>query len=432
MNLSALSLENAPRFWTPLRFFISVPVFGMLAALILFMDGNQLLQSRWHPATLALTHIFTLGYIAMGMLGALLQMLPVVMGASLPRVERSAFLMHLLLAAGALSLVAGFLTDLRLLFAAALLLLVPVLMVFAVAVVLAIWRAGTAGATARAVQIAAVALLVTLGLGAWLVSGYAFEGLQVQRSLTDYHAAWGIIGWILMLIIGVSAQVIPMFLTTPTYPHGFNLWLVYLLMLMLSAGSLLSFAGFARTVTVLVAVLMISYAVVSLYLLARRRRKRFDVTDRFWRLGMLCLIGAGGALLYDVLGGTQMDLDPTVLYGLLLLAGFAVSLINGMLYKIVPFLVWLNLRMPVLKGQVPAGTRLYAPNIHEVISARPMQLQFWLHTGSLLLLLAALFARGLWVYAAAALLLLSNLLLLINLLRAARVYSRCCKARNHP
>jgi len=424
MNLGALSLENAPGFWTPVRFFLTVPVFGIIVAVILLLDGGQLFGSRWLPASLAVTHALTLGYITIAMLGALLQMLPVVMGASLPQAERAAVPVHLLITVGTLCLVFAFLLQVPTLFIAAIMLLVPVLILFGAGVFIAIFRTGKVKTTARTVQLAALGLVVTVLLGAELASGHAFESVPLDRGLTNSHAAWGIIGWILVLVMGISGQVIPMFLTTPPYPNLFNKRLAYLLILLLAAGSLLPGQGLEQACVVLVGVLMLAYAGVTLYLLARRRRKRLDITGWFWRVGMLCLVLGASANVYGYFGGTLNGADISILTGLLLLAGFAVSIINGMLYKIVPFLVWLNLRMPVVMGKLEPGTRYYTPNIHEVIDVRPMKLQFMFHVAGLLLLVASVFLKGFPVYAAATAILVSNLLLLANLSHAARLYRK--------
>ncbi|MFQ5643344.1 MAG: hypothetical protein ACE5FQ_06565 [Thiogranum sp.] len=424
MNLAALSLENAPGFWTPVRFFLTVPVFGVLAAVILFLDGGQLLQSRWLPATLAVVHVFTLGYIGMAMLGALFQMLPVVMGAVFPQAERAAGIVHLLVSAGTLCLVGAFVTQLTVLFAVAIVVLVPVLALFGMGVVVAVFRAGKGKTTARAVQLAALALVVTVAMGGYLASGYAFGAVSLSPEVVNYHAVWGVIGWIFILVVGISGQVIPMFLTTPPYPDLFGKWLVYVLVSVLVAGSLLPVQGVQQLAVVLAGVLMLAYAVVTLYLLGKRRRRRFDITDWFWRVGMVCLVLGTGSGVYDYFGDTLAGDKLPVLSGLFLLAGFAVSIINGMLYKIVPFLVWLNLRMPAVRGKLKPGTKLYTPNIHEVIDVRPMKIQLALHVAGLLLLVASVLLQGVMVYVAAAALLASNLLLLVNLSRAVSLYRK--------
>ena len=424
MNLGALSLENAPQFWTPLRFFLTVPVFGVIAAIIILLDGGQLFQSRWLPESLAIAHVFALGYVAMAMLGALFQMLPVVMGASFPQSERAAVIVHLLVSVGTLCLVFAFLVQAPALFAAAIALLVPVLILFGVGTLVAIFKAGSARTTARAAQLAALGLIVTVIIGSYLASGHAFEAVPLNRLLTNFHATWGVIGWIVVLAIGVSEQVIPMFLTTPPYPDLFNKRLVYLLMFFLCAGSLLPMRGLEPVAVVLVSLLMLVFSAVTLYLLGKRRRKRFDITSWFWRVGMLCLMLGAGFNLYGYFGGSLAGANVAVLSGLFLLAGFAVSIINGMLYKIVPFLVWLNLRMPAIMGKLEPGARFYTPNIHEVIDVRSMKLQFMFHLAGLLLLVTSIFLQGFLIYVAATAVLISNLLLLVNLSYAVRLYRK--------
>jgi hypothetical protein len=73
-------------------------------------SGPELLASRWTPAALALTHLITVGFMLQVMLGAMIQILPVVAGANIARPLRVATLVHALLVRGALLLVAGFLS----------------------------------------------------------------------------------------------------------------------------------------------------------------------------------------------------------------------------------------------------------------------------------------------------------------------------------
>jgi len=95
MNLEGLSFDNIPKFSTPLRFFISAPIFGLVACLILLMPDIWL--SRWQPKLIAFTHILTLGFFLMIMFGALTQVLPVLTGRGLSRVDKMAPRIHLLL-----------------------------------------------------------------------------------------------------------------------------------------------------------------------------------------------------------------------------------------------------------------------------------------------------------------------------------------------
>ena len=108
MSLQAgLAFEQAPPFILPLRFFLTAPLF-LLAAAGMIVFAPESLASRWTPQALALTHALTLGFLAMVMLGALSQMLPVVAGSPLPAPRLVAWLSHVPLALGTVSLMTGF------------------------------------------------------------------------------------------------------------------------------------------------------------------------------------------------------------------------------------------------------------------------------------------------------------------------------------
>ena len=146
------------------------------------------------------------------------------------------------------------------------------------------------------------------------------------------------------------------------------------------------------------------FAVVTLHLQHRRRRRVADVTLDYWRVGL-------GSLVAAVLLGVAPVAEghtPT-LVGILFLYGFAVSTVNGMLYKILPFLAWFHLQSQL---QVGAGS---IPNMKEFISDGRARRQFYVHVAALGLLLLSALAAGPWRYAAAVGVCLSALLLGANL-----------------
>ena len=78
-----LSYEQSPPLAAPFRFFLTAPCCGVLAGLLLIVYGEDALVMRWTPAALALTHAVTAGLMLQAMLGALIQILPVVVGVNL-------------------------------------------------------------------------------------------------------------------------------------------------------------------------------------------------------------------------------------------------------------------------------------------------------------------------------------------------------------
>ncbi len=98
-----LSLQDAPPLEIPVSFFLTAPLALAAAGAIVLFGGAEVLTSRWPPLTLSVTHLGTLGFISMVMLGATYQVIPVVVGSPIPWL-RSAHGVHALFTLG----VAGF------------------------------------------------------------------------------------------------------------------------------------------------------------------------------------------------------------------------------------------------------------------------------------------------------------------------------------
>ncbi|MFN3593975.1 MAG: hypothetical protein ACK4TK_04755 [Thiobacillaceae bacterium] len=84
MSQAGLSYEQAPPYGLPLRFFLTAPLFLLLAAVAAIPLAPDWTADPHTLAAIALTHLLTLGFLGMVMQGALLQMLPVVIGAPVP------------------------------------------------------------------------------------------------------------------------------------------------------------------------------------------------------------------------------------------------------------------------------------------------------------------------------------------------------------
>src|ERR1019366_10526318 len=96
-----LSFEQAPPISVPYRFFLTAPLFGSVAGLILAWLGPAALESRWSPGALAMTHLIVVDFMLQAMCGSLLQFVAVVAGANIWRPRLVATLVHPLITAGA-------------------------------------------------------------------------------------------------------------------------------------------------------------------------------------------------------------------------------------------------------------------------------------------------------------------------------------------
>jgi len=419
--ISSLSLEQAPPISVPFRFFLSAPLFLLLAALILLVSGPQALMSRWTPELLALTHLVTLGFLSMTMIGALMQMLPVLADSPMPLPRLVAWMVHIPLVAGTAMLASGLFFSQTGMLNAAIFLLAFALGVFLIAGAFSLAASRVRHATTRAIRFAGIALVLTVGLGTALagtLSGYFHLPMQ---ELVGLHVAWGLPGWVGLLVMGVAYQVVPMFQLTPAYPARLTRWLGGSVFLLLCAWSPMSLtpslpASWGGSLAAGgVAIGFAVFAGATLYLQTKRRRRIVDVTEQFWRIGMLSLLAAV-ALWATAQQVTGIAADPRypIVLGMLFMFGFAVSVVSGMLYKIVPFLVWFH-----LQGRLPKGSTI--PNMKQIISDRTARRQMQAHMATLLLLLGSI-AWPVLVYPAALALGFTSCMLWLNLFAATRLY----------
>ncbi|MBT0961255.1 hypothetical protein [Denitromonas iodatirespirans] len=348
--MQAMSFEQAPPPSVPLRFFLTAPLFLLLAGALLLVDGEVVMASRWTPAALALTHLMTAGFMLQVMLGALFQLMPVAAGANLWRPRLLALPVHVGAVLGALLLAVGFHHQLAWAYQAAVLALGAGVMVFVVAALVALWRSPATSPSMTALRIALPAFLLTVVAGGGMALARAGTADGQWLTLTSTHVALGLAGWGTILVAATGYLVVPMFQLTPAYPGWFVRRFAGAVALAIAFGAIVARAVAWIPLLGLIAL----FAGVTLDRQRRRRRAKVDATFRFWRLGMICvLLACGAALLaiFDV-GGNAMPIAAGVLA---ILGGF-VSVIVGMLYKIVPFILWLYLQ-PRVQG-VPPMTRM--------------------------------------------------------------------------
>lgn len=414
-----LSFDKAPPFAAPLRFFLTAPLFSLAAGLLLLFVGPGLLESRWTPGLLAATHLVTVGFMLMVMLGALIQILPVVAGANLDNPLAVARWLHAGLAAGALLLAAGFLLGQAALLGAAALVLGLAVAAFLVAGARALAGVPLTSPTIRGLKLALAGLAGAAGLGVWLALAIANGWAVALPALADLHAGWALGAWAGVLLAALAYVVVPMFQLTPGYPAQPSWWFPGILLGLMvgwALGVVLDAAAAIRLVRALSAVAGIGFALLTLRLQARRRRARSDVTYRYWQIGLASAIFALAMVLTATAWPPLAELTGwSIFAGILLLVGGFMSFIIGMLYKIVPFLAWMHLRN---RG----SARSPVPNMNRLLPEADAQRQMQAHAVALALLLAAVIAPEWLTRAAGAALAVASGWLLVNLLGAVRRY----------
>lgn len=373
--------------WLPLPFLLTGAVGAALFGVLLVWVAPLAVRAPGYPQVLALVHTATLGWLTMTVMGASLQLAPVILASPL-RGARFARFQYPLYVLGVALLVSGFWTQQTALLITGGSLVVLAVAHYAVILGMTLAVAPSRPLTARYLVAALIYLcvVVSLGLTAALNMRFGFLGAGVTRLLA-IHITLGVVGWLSCTLIGVSYTLVRMFALVHEHADGLGR-AIFVLLNVAVAGLALGF-GFALTPLIALggAVLI---AAVWLFgfdfwrMLRLRRRLPLDVSQ--WHniaaVGYLAVIVPAGVA--AVLWGWT---TPRVLaaLGLAAFVGWLGQNMVGYLYKIVPFLIWQS-------RYAPLAGRAKVPLMRDLVHQRWAMISFWLvNTALPLATLSALF-----------------------------------------
>lgn len=374
MDFNGLSLDQAPPISAPLRFFLTAPLFGIIAGFFILFGDVSALMSRYSLESIVITHAITIGFFGFVMLGALTQMLPVLAGVKIPKVKFVATYSHLFLVLGSIFMFIGLLNSNTLLNTLAMIFLGSGFLMLIGAISLAIMQVKNFTATVKTMSISLVFAFLIVLMGLYLLYLHTTDSSsEYQLILSNIHSIWAIFGFAGILIIGVSFQVLPMFYVTPRFkkfckkkviwliPIGLFLWLV----LNLCDGNY----GFIAKI--FIASFFWAYATAAWRKISQRRRPVTDVTIWYWKSASIFLTLGVFLWVFDEF----MTKEYATIIAILIGGGFILSIMLGMLHKIVPFLVWFHLN---------GAGYMSIPTMNEMIDKRLSRVQFFLFIFSLL------------------------------------------------
>ncbi len=341
MNFQGLSLDSAPPISVPFRFFYTMPFMVMLASILLFFTSYVYLGSRYNPEIVAIVHLFTIGVFAFVMMGALSQMLPVIAGVKVSNSLGIARVSHSLLVVGLLSFVYGFYTDQVIYKSLALYSLSSGFAVLIFSYLKAILGVEFKTPTTKAIRVSLYISILALLLGAHLLNSNINLNISASHLiLVDTHAFLAIFGFVFVLIVGVSYQVLPMFYVAPSFSKKFSksYVLLFLFGLILYLGSSFSTSfSFEIIAKLYLSVLFYFYAYALYKKFKDRKRKINDVSVYYWYIAIASFFV--GISLWFLNSFFELSFYIALVMGL----GFIFSVVLAMLHKIIPFLMWFHL-----------------------------------------------------------------------------------------
>jgi hypothetical protein len=415
-NQAGLSLDQAPPITVVFRFFLMGALFGITAGLSLFFYQTSIFDATT-TAAITFTHLLTLGVMLNFMFAALFQMLPVIAGVKITSPTRTANLLLSLFTLGVIALLLGFnFPTISWYFPLAILLLgfsiftsmLPIL------IKLLTLEHHSSSSKGMSLSLFSLFLLVLLAFYLLLTLMGTIEGSYYLEVKTA-HYSFGLFGWIALLILSISFQVIEMFYVTPAYPKRVSHDFPIILFILLICSTLIAFIFPKLWVTthVLIVILLSTYAVVTLKRLTQRKRPLTDATVWFWRLGL------GSLLLSMLTFSIQNVIELSILKPLsyIFFASFALSIVFAMFYKIVPFLTWFHLN---------SQGYFTAPMMHEIIHPKTVKKHLYIHIVTIVTFILSLFVN-VFIFLAGVLTIVSFSWMAYQIIHANRLYKETQK-----
>lgn len=346
--------------------FIGLGLIAFAAAnAVLVLRPQLLLLPHVHPGVVALAHLWLPGFLLSVSMGAIYQLMPVVLGHAL-RMPLSAAWAHFgAHAIGVTLLASGFALgrfEIVALGGCAVTAGVVVLL-------FGTWRTFLASPRRDAIgwsfplAVSWLAATVLLGIVLALNRRSPFLPLSVL-DLLRAHAHLGLGGFFLTLLQGATFQLVPMFTMAdfrrPRWVRA-GLGLTQAGLLVLTPGLACSRPVVTIAGAGLVAAGVGASAVALVTTFRSRRRRVLDAGLKAFALGAALLGTAtvAGVVLAMVRLPDETVLTASAVYGVALIAGALSFMILGMLCKIIPFLVWMKVYGPRAGRQpVPQATAL--------------------------------------------------------------------------
>ena len=390
----------------PLGYLAAAAGAYVLAALGVVWLAPELSRHYYQPRVIALTHLVTLGWITLAIMGASYQIVPVVLGRPLWSARLARWQLGILVVSVA-GMVSHFFrgTSVGLLSAAALLAVGIVLHLVNLAMSLRGFRGWTFTARAVVLGYAGLALTTLFGLALGVNRLWLILPGDVL-SILHAHVHLALLGWVTPMVFGVSARIYPMFLLAPEPAPALG----RVQLLGLAAGvpmlvvGLIAAPGLVLPGALGVAAAVAAHGLSVIAMIRGRKRPALDAGLRVMLSGALFLVpltamGLGFAL--DLLSGPRAALA----YAALALGGWISLTIAGAMLKIVPFLVWYRVYSPQAgRAAVPTLAQLAWPRMEALAYAL-------LVSGIILLALGVGAAEVRWIRGAGVVLVLGALAL---------------------
>ena len=406
---AGLSLDQAPPFKGPLRFFLTAPLFAIIASLILLFTNTS---QNISPSTTILLHYITIGFMIFIIFGALQQMLPVVAGAVVKRPLMVSNITYISLLLGLFSFAIAFYTYNKIFFALSGILFFIGMSLFLVCSLYKLMvvpnKSWIVIGMISSILFAIMGFTLALYM---LYSNYTSNITPIYTAIIYIHYNYMFFGFVMLLIVSITFQVVPMFWVGSHFTTISQRIIILSIVFLLFFNTLNLALDLHLDIVykVFMSCILVYFALLTINKLKNRKRKVKDISVYFYTSSMIFLII--GVIYWNLSSIFKLNIFPlAIIFGL----GFSFTLMNGMLYKIVPFLTWFHLSN---KGIFDI------PNMRDMIKIKHSQLQFNSYIFSVVLFLVGYtISSDYLIKYGAIIFIISNILFYINIYNSAKIY----------
>jgi hypothetical protein len=319
-------------------------------AIMLLFASSALNGHYFHPKLLAITHTAALGWGTLIIFGACYQLLPVILETELHS-HKLGWVSLTLFFTGMVLLVCAFWTfDPGLCMQSGSLLVLTGTVVFGLNAFLTARKVKKPGIYQEFIITSCIWLLATAILGTLMVFNFQYAFLHTDHlQFLKLHAHMGIGGWFLLLIVGVSSKLIPMFLVSTKQKTGYLSACYYLINTALILFLIDTYLKGLNSKTYFIAVLAIAgifcWMAYVFHCFKSRMRKSFDlpIWHTLLSLGLLLIsVVVLPFIIFYQLKADPLSVKNTNLYGTLLFMGWITALILGQTFKTLPVIAWIK------------------------------------------------------------------------------------------
>lgn len=368
--------KNAPPPSVVVPHFVYGAISFLVLTILILFNVDNLSGHYFNPKLLALVHLTTLGWISMIIFGALYQLVPVVLDVKLHN-EKLAKINFYIYGLSIIIFVFAFweMYNKTLLFQIGGSLMFTSIALFSYNIMMSAFNAKRKLIAAKFIISSIFWFFTTAVFGLILVFQLTTSFLEINHlQFLKAHAHFGIIGWFLLLIIGVSSRLIPMFLVTHNLNEkklSFALYIINIGLLVLSTVFFMDLdAVYILPSALLIVIGIASYVSFLIDAYKNRIKKVLDIGMQHSVMAILTLIfpiAFAAIAPFTFENQFEFSQQTVLVYGLSILLGFITSLLLGQTYKTLPFIVWLfEYRGKMGKGETPLPKDLYNERIAEI------------------------------------------------------------------